>query len=685
MSNARIRRDLPNDEYQAAVGANNASASNVFATIADLTSGVASADKIIFDAKYDEAGGILKGQAVYISGADGTNILVKKADYSTEATSSKTLGLATEPGALNHQGQVISDGLLSNIDTSAAGAVGDPVWLGDDGNLIYGLINKPYAPNHLVFIGIVTKKNASTGEIFVKVQNGFELDEIHNVDLKTIAPSDGEVLTFDSITGLWKNEAIPNVTLTSAGGSQSLVSDGTGPSLATKGISAGIGISLSSTAIALTVTNSAPDQTVVLTAGTGIGVAGTYPNFTISNTGPTGSGSTNYLARWTPSGSVLGDSIIQDDGTRVGVGSGPLSGYKFRAVTSSETYAVTGNNTNTGGGTGVFGTTSGVTSNINYGVFGNASNSSSQNIGVNGDASQPSTGQNIGIAGRALNGATNYAAWLRDGTEGSNKFLKSVTSDGKANWASLTVADTGLTLTTTGTSGAATLIGNTLNIPQYSGSAVNIYNTDGTLTADRTLTGAGFNLTFDGLNTHTENINPSSGTNGYIINVSTSLMSGSVASRIYKIVDSTAGIERLGITRLGNVKINNTYILPTTDGTVGQVLTTDGGGVVSWATPAAGSSTWNVTTQTGASSTAASNDYVLINAATHIVTLPAAANGIRVGVKMINATVTSIQIKTPSAGITIDGVDRSVTGLGIFNQYDAYTFVSDGTNWFIMG
>jgi hypothetical protein len=110
-------------------------------------------------------------------------------------------------------------------------------------------------------------------------------------------------------------------------------------------------------------------------------------------------------------------------------------------------------------------------------------------------------------------------------------------------------------------------------------------------------------------------------------------------------------------------------------GTVLEIFSTGGGG----------SSTWNVTTQTGASSTAASNDYVLINAATHIVTLPAAANGIRVGVKMINATVTSIQIKTPSAGITIDGVDRSVTGLGIFNQYDAYTFVSDGTNWFIMG
>jgi len=56
-----------------------------------------------------------------------------------------------------------------------------------------------------------------------------------------------------------------------------------------------------------------------------------------------------------------------------------------------------------------------------------------------------------------------------------------------------------LTLTTTGTSGAATLVGATLNIPQYSG--LNIYNSDGTLTSARTLTSGGFPLTFTGSNT----------------------------------------------------------------------------------------------------------------------------------------------------------------------------------------
>lgn len=204
----KIRRDLPNNQYLAATAATTATATNRFATLADLTGGSSgTANKVIFDVKYDEA--IAKGDAVYVSGSDGTNILVKKADYTTEATSSKTLGLATESGALNHQGKVITYGLLAGLDTSAASAPGDAVWLGAAGGKIYGLSNKPYAPKHLVSIGVVTKKNPSTGEIFVKTQNGFELDELHDVQLKgTAVPTDGQVLTYEAASQLWKAKSL---------------------------------------------------------------------------------------------------------------------------------------------------------------------------------------------------------------------------------------------------------------------------------------------------------------------------------------------------------------------------------------------------------------------------------------------------------------------------------------------
>ena len=169
-----------------------------------------SASTLQHDVKYGEA--INKGQAVYVSSATGTNIIVSKADYSTEGTSSKTMGLVLATGALNYQGIVVTEGLLTGtggapLNTSTA-TIGDPVWLGANGNLIFGLINKPYAPKHLVFIGIVTRVSATVGEIFVKVQNGFELDELHDVDLNTNPPTDGQVLTYDTISGLWKNESL---------------------------------------------------------------------------------------------------------------------------------------------------------------------------------------------------------------------------------------------------------------------------------------------------------------------------------------------------------------------------------------------------------------------------------------------------------------------------------------------
>jgi hypothetical protein len=148
---------------------------------------------------------INKGQAVYVTNADGTNMIVGLASNSAEATSSKTMGLLNATVSANGFADVITEGLLSGLDTSTA-LIGNPVWLGTNGNLIYGLANKPSAPNHLVFIGIVTRVNANNGEIFVKVQNGFELDELHDVDLKTTTPINGHLLGFNGT--LWVNKTI---------------------------------------------------------------------------------------------------------------------------------------------------------------------------------------------------------------------------------------------------------------------------------------------------------------------------------------------------------------------------------------------------------------------------------------------------------------------------------------------
>jgi len=133
----------------------------------------------------------------------------------------------------------------------------------------------------------------------------------------------------------------------------------------------------------------------------------------------------------------------------------------------------------------------------------------------------------------------------------------------------------------------------------------------------------------------------------------------------------------------GNVALKQDALTLTTTGTSGPATLVGSTLNIPQYSGGGGGSSWTVTTQSGASYTAANNDFVLINAATQTVTLPAATANARVGVKMINATVTNIQVKTASAGVTIDGVDRSATGLPIYNQWDSLTFIADGTNWFI--
>ena len=151
---------------------------------------------------------LAKGAAVYVSSADGTNIIVSAASNASEALSSKTFGLLETGGSTNAFVKCVTFGLLAGLNTSAAQA-GDPVWLGVNGALLFGLANKPVAPANMVYIGVVTRVQSNNGEIFVNVQNGFEIEELHDVLIQSKANNQG--LFYESSTGLWKNKSIATV------------------------------------------------------------------------------------------------------------------------------------------------------------------------------------------------------------------------------------------------------------------------------------------------------------------------------------------------------------------------------------------------------------------------------------------------------------------------------------------
>jgi hypothetical protein len=153
---------------------------------------------------------LTKGMPVYAFSGTGDRMTVKRANNTTDATSAQTVGLVLSTSiAANQKGLIMIQGLLDGLSIlpTSTWADGDPVYLGATAGTITNV--KPYAPNHLVYLGVVTTaSNGSAGRMYVRVQNGYELSEIHDIDLITNAPTNNQALIYESSTDLWKNKTI---------------------------------------------------------------------------------------------------------------------------------------------------------------------------------------------------------------------------------------------------------------------------------------------------------------------------------------------------------------------------------------------------------------------------------------------------------------------------------------------
>lgn len=139
------------------------------------------------------------GTVVYLFGATGDHATVKRADNDTDATSSKTIGLVAAPIAASQNGPVVTRGYVDGIDLSAYTA-GQVLWLGENGAFTS---TKPSAPEHLVFVGVVVRAT-NNGIVYVATQNGYELDELHDVSISS--PATGQTLRYDG--SLWANSTL---------------------------------------------------------------------------------------------------------------------------------------------------------------------------------------------------------------------------------------------------------------------------------------------------------------------------------------------------------------------------------------------------------------------------------------------------------------------------------------------
>ena len=142
-----------------------------------------------------------KGSVVYISGAQGNRPAVALALANADSTSAVTFGILAEDIAPTANGYAITNGLLTNLNTTGF-AEGAALYLSPT---VSGAVisSKPQAPNHSVLVGFCVRSHASAGEILVKIQNGVELDELH--DVRIISAQNNDIIRYNAPSGVWFN------------------------------------------------------------------------------------------------------------------------------------------------------------------------------------------------------------------------------------------------------------------------------------------------------------------------------------------------------------------------------------------------------------------------------------------------------------------------------------------------
>lgn len=201
---------------------------------------------------------ITKGEVVMFTGAVGASGVPTGAPATGITDGTYIMGIAAESIALNGFGLVQSFGTLRNVNTTGY-ADGDILWY--DPSVTGGLTKtKPSAPNVKVqMAAVINGGSLGGGTILIRIDPGSTLGGSDS-NAQITSPVNGNILTYDGTNAYWKNTDL----------------------------AAGTGISVSKSATGvLTVANTAPDQTVSISAGTGISVSGTYPSFTVANSGVT--------------------------------------------------------------------------------------------------------------------------------------------------------------------------------------------------------------------------------------------------------------------------------------------------------------------------------------------------------------------------------------------------------------
>jgi len=149
---------------------------------------------------------LTKGQVVAIVGNQGNRPKIIRAIASAETTSSTSLGVVAETINIGNEGFVTTFGNVRGFSITGI-TPGSYVYLSPT---IKGAFTgtQPQAPDHIVALGYVVRTGNTQGEIFVNINNGWELNELHNVRITN--PTNNDILQYSAGTfPVWVNTSRP--------------------------------------------------------------------------------------------------------------------------------------------------------------------------------------------------------------------------------------------------------------------------------------------------------------------------------------------------------------------------------------------------------------------------------------------------------------------------------------------
>jgi hypothetical protein len=148
-----------------------------------------------------------------VQNAQGQRLAVDYALADSNGNSVDTIGVVSENINNNQTGKIIVIGEITGLNTT--GSLQGESW--NDGDVLYlssstpGNLTKvqPTAPNHLVVVGYVVYAHSNQGKIYCKVQNGWEIGELHDCYLPS--PSNNNGIFWNSTTTRYENKSITTV------------------------------------------------------------------------------------------------------------------------------------------------------------------------------------------------------------------------------------------------------------------------------------------------------------------------------------------------------------------------------------------------------------------------------------------------------------------------------------------